>query len=267
MAAFEDAGLYCVDNMPVALLPKFLSLPIRDAAEVGGFAFVMDLREKSFLSKYPVVFDALRKKGYRFEILFFDAEDRILLQRYSETRRQHPLSPEKGAAAGIEAERRQLAGLKRAATRIIDTTHFTVHDLKALVRDITERHRSSGPMRLKFLSFGFKYGLPQDADIVMDVRFLKNPFFDDRLKGLTGESDAVREYVMSDPAAQMFIERFQLFMDELIPRYEKEGKVYLTIALGCTGGKHRSVMMARSLFSYFDRPDRKVYINHRDIEL
>ncbi len=264
--ALEDAGFYCVDNMPVALLPKFLQLPLHRDADMAGLAFVMDLREKNFLARYPPVLENLRRKGYDFEILFLEADEKILVQRYSQTRRQHPLSHDKGLLDGIRAEKEQLKDLKNAAHTVINTSQYTVHDLKAIIRDIAQKHRKLVSMKITVLSFGFKYGLPPDADLVIDVRFIGNPHFIPHLKPLHGEDPPVREYVLDQEIARGFLDRFLDLFDFLIPLYEKEGKVYLTLGVGCTGGRHRSVAISRRIYTHLQETGRRVELNHRDID-
>lgn len=265
IAAFEDAAFFCVDNMPIALLPKFLELPIKSAAETTGFAFVMDLREKSFLSTYLPVFELLRKKGYDFEMLFLEADDEILLQRYSQTRRRHPLSCGRSLIDGIRDEREQLKELKRRADKIIDTSYYSVHKLKSTIFDIAQKTKKLVPMRINILSFGFKYGTPQDADLIIDVRFLANPYFVPELKDLDGRTKEVENYVLSNNETRVFLRKYLDMLDYLIPLYEKEGKAYLTIAVGCTGGWHRSVVITQAIFKHINRPERQIGITHRDI--
>jgi len=267
IAAFEDAGFYCVDNMPVDLLPKFLELPIENASEISGLAFVMDLREKGFLLKYAAVFESLRNKGYNFKILFLEADEKILLQRYSQTRRHHPLSHNQSLLDGIRAEREQLKDLRIAADKIINTSHYNVHDLKALIVDLAQKTKKLVTMRINVLSFGFKFGLPHDADLIMDVRFLVNPFFVSELKPLDGEAQEIKNYVLSNDETKKFLKKYLDLLDYLIPLYEKEGKAYLTIAIGCTGGRHRSVAVARSVFDHIKESGKNAEIIHRDIGL
>ncbi|MEJ2170259.1 MAG: RNase adaptor protein RapZ [Desulfobacterales bacterium] len=220
VAALEDSGFYCVDNMPVDLLPKFLEMPIERDSQIAGIALVMDLRERGFLSKYKAVFDKLRKEGYYFEILFLEAEEEILVQRYSETRRQHPLSTGKSLLAV--------------------------------------------PMRINVMSFGFKYGIPYDADLIMDVRFMANPYFNPDLKELDGETQEIKEFVLGHEDTHVFLGKYLDLLDYLIPLYEKEGKAYLTIAFGCTGGRHRSVAIARAIYEHINAMGKTVGLNHRD---
>ena len=265
--AFEDAGFYCVDNMPVQLLPKFLELPIESKSKITGLAFVMDLREIGFLKKYTATFKSLKKKGYNFKILFLEAEEETLLKRYSQTRRQHPLADGKGLLEGIRIEKNQLKNLKASADKIIDTTRYSVHDLKRVINDIAQKGKHHAPMGITITSFGFKFGIPYDADLIFDVRFLANPYFVAELKDLTGKDDKVKDFVLNNDETRTFLEKFLDFLDYLIPLYEKEGKSYLTVALGCTGGRHRSVAIAQSIFEHIKKPNRQIIINHRDIDL
>jgi len=265
IAAFEDARFYCVDNMPVALLPKFLELPIESESEIAGLAFVMDLREKGFLSGYKSIFENLRQKGYTFEVLFLEADEKILLQRYSQTRRYHPLSQDRSLMEGILAEKEHLKELRAYADRIINTSDYTVHKLKSVILDIAQSVGNLALMKINIVSFGFRYGIPNDADLIIDVRFLANPYFVPELKPLDGETEAVRNYVLSRGETVIFLEKYLDLIDYLIPLYEKEGKAYLTIGLGCTGGRHRSVAIARTLFEHISKPGKRVEIIHRDI--
>jgi len=267
ISAFEDAGFYCVDNMPVALLPKFLELPIESDSEILGLAFVMDLREKSFLSRYSFVFDSLKKKGYRFEILFLEADEETLLKRYSQTRRHHPLSQDKSLLEGIRIEQEQLKNLKITADRIIDTSRYNVHNLKSVINYIAQQSKNFAPMKINILSFGFKYGTPHDASLIMDVRFLSNPYFVPELKALNGKNPEIKNYVLNNDEARSFLKKYLDLLDYLIPSYEKEGKSYLTIAIGCTGGRHRSVSIAEAIFEHIKKPGRQIIITHRDINL
>ena len=266
IAAFEDADFYCVDNMPVALLPKFLELPIEENdSEIVGLAFVMDLREKGFLSNYSFVFESIRQKGYNFEVLFLEADEKILLQRYSQTRRQHPLSQNKSLLDGIKAEKEQLKDLREKADRIIDTSHCNIHELKSIIFKIVQKSRKLIPMRINIQSFGFKYGIPHGADLIIDVRFLANPYFIPELKDLDGEAEEVKNFVLNNKETPIFLEKYLDLLDYLMPLYEKEGKAYLTIAVGCTGGMHRSVTIAKFIYEHIDKQGKQVGITHRDI--
>jgi RNase adapter protein RapZ len=265
MAAFEDAGFYCVDNMPVALLPKFLELPIESDTEIAGVVLVMDLREKGFLSKYSAVFKSLKNKGYHFEILFLEADEDVLVQRFSTTRRQHPLSQGKGLIEGIRAEKQQLQDLRAVSDKIIDTTHYNVHELKSNILGIARKIKKTVSMRIQIVSFGFKYGVPHDADLIIDVRFLVNPYFVSELKYLDGEDAKIKEFILSHKDTQTFLNKYLDLLDYLIPMYEKEGKAYLTLAVGCTGGRHRSVTIARAIFEHIQKAKKQIEIIHRDV--
>lgn len=267
IAALEDTGFYCVDNMPVALLPKFVELPIESDSEIAGLAFVMDLREKGFLSMYPSIFESLKEKEYKLKILFLEADENILLERYSQTRRHHPLSQGKSLLEGIRTEQEQLKKLKTAADKIINTSHYNVHKLKSVIRDIALQSKDFAPMSINILTFGFKYGVPSDASLIMDVRFLLNPHFVPDLKALDGKAEKVQSYVLNNDDTRTFLKKYLDFLDYLIPLYEKEGKAYLTIGVGCTGGRHRSVVIAEAISTHIKKPDRKIMVTHRDIDL
>lgn len=265
LRALEDIGFFCVDNLPVVLLPKFLDITTLSSPEIDRVAMVMDLRERSFLDKYQRIFTRLKDKGYKIDILFLESSEDSLLHRFSETRRIHPLSEKGPIMEGIRVEREKLLSLKQMADKIIDTTSLNVHQLK----DIVQRHflPSSGynKMVVNVTSFGYRYGLPADADLVFDVRFLPNPYFVENLKNFDGHHAAVKDYVLKNKESKEFLKKISDLMALLIPLYEKEGKVRLNIALGCTGGKHRSVIMANELSSYFSAMKYMVNLNHRDI--
>lgn len=265
VAALEDVGFFCVDNMPVDLLPKFLELPIQGDSGLFGFAFVMDLREKGFVTRHEAVLSDLRQKGFCFEIIFLEADEKMLVQRFSATRRQHPLARDRGLLAGIQTEAQLLQPLRAAADFVIDTTHLNVHELKAKVVEAVKTHRSLRPMLIQVLSFGFKYGLPPEADILIDVRFLLNPYFVPELKPLDGEAPAIQEFVLKSPEASAFMAKYTELLDFLIPLYEREGKTRLSMAVGCTGGRHRSVVIARALHDHIAAVRGGVELIHRDI--
>ena len=265
IAALEDVGFFCVDNLPVELLPKFLELPVRSDAEVAGVAFVMDLREKGFVTRYEAVLDELRRKGFRFEIVFLEAEENILVQRFSATRRQHPLARDQGVLAGIRTEVQLLQPLRSAADHVIDTSSLNVHELKSRITEVVKRHQPLVSMQIHVVSFGFKYGLPPEADLLMDVRFMLNPYFVPELKPLDGEAPEIREFVLKTPEARAFVAKYTELLDFLIPLYEREGKTHLTIAVGCTGGRHRSVAVAQALRDHIGKSRDGVELIHRDI--
>ena len=265
LAAFEDAGFYCVDNLPVDLLPKFLELPMQSAPDITGLAFVMDLREKGFLSKYPSIFQSLREKEYDFRILFLESDEEKLLQRYSQTRRYHPLAQEKGLIEGIRAEKEQLKDLRVAAKNIVNTSDYTTHQLKSLIFDMAQKSIHRQQMRIRILSFGFKFGAPPEADLIMDVRFLANPYFVPELMPLDGNSEPIKDYVLKDAGTKQFLKKYLDLLDYLIPLYEKEGKAYLTMAIGCTGGRHRSVVIANAIGKHIQKAGKGIELTHRDI--
>ena len=265
LRALEDIGYFCVDNLPVILLPKFLDITFLSSPEIKQVAMVMDLREKSFLDKYRRIFSRLKEKGFRIEILFLECSDDALLHRFSETRRIHPLSAKGSIIKGIGLEREKLDSLKQMAGKIIDTTSANVHQLK----DIVQRHYLPSSEHKKMVvnvtSFGYRYGLPADADIVFDVRFLPNPYYIEDLKNYDGHNKEIEKFVLENNESKEFLKKMLDLMNFLIPLYEKEGKAMLSIALGCTGGKHRSVVMANQLSAHFSTMKYIVNTSQRDI--
>lgn len=266
LRALEDIGFFCVDNLPVVLLPRFLKLQSEEFQGIANVAMVMDLRQQSFLEKYERIFKRLKDHGYGIEIIFLDAGDDALRNRFNETRRVHPLSGRGSVLDGILLERNSLAPLKQMAAQVIDTTSINVHQLK----DAVQRHFLSSAAKGKALvlhvsSFGFRYGVPVDADMVLDVRFLPNPYYVEHLKHYDGHYQSVRDFVLEDERSKVFMEKLIDLMAFLLPLYEKEGKVRFNVALGCTGGRHRSVVVANQLGSYFIDRNYLVTINHRDI--
>ncbi|MCB2145895.1 MAG: RNase adapter RapZ [Deltaproteobacteria bacterium] len=266
LAAFEDSGYYCVDNMPVALLPEFLNLSLNNADAFTGLTFGMDLRENSFIRQYEPILDTLTGLGFHFRIIFLEADEKTLLRRYSQTRRRHPLALDKGIHDAIRKEKTILASLRSKANQIIDTSDLTVHDLKAIIRKLAAVGTGDGPMKVQVISFGYKFGLPVHADLVMDVRFLKNPYFEPSLRPLSGKTEKVRSFVLNTDQTCLFLQKYFDLLDMLIPQYENEGKSYLTIAVGCTGGRHRSVVIARQLCDHLTALGRKTELTHRDID-
>ena len=266
LAAFEDSGYNCVDNMPVALLPAFLNLSLNDADAFTGLAFGMDLRENSFIEQYESILDTLTGMGFHFRIIFLEADQKTLLRRYSQTRRRHPLALDKGLSDAIRTERNILASLRGKSDHIIDTSDLNVHDLKAIIRKLATVGTEDGPMKVQVISFGFKFGLPVHADLVMDVRFLKNPYFEPSLRPLSGKTEKIRSFVLNTDQTCLFLKKYFDLLDLLIPQYENEGKSYLTIAVGCTGGRHRSVVIASQLCDHISVLGRKTELTHRDID-
>ena len=266
LRALEDAGFYCVDNLPIVFLEKLLELSAHTAGEVTRIALVVDAREGRFLAEAPRVIDGVRRKGTRVDVVFLDASDEALLRRYSETRRRHPLAVGSGTVPeGIAAERHALAGLKGIANEIIDSSSLNVHELKRLVHGRFVEGEVER-MGVTVVSFGFRYGLPSHADLVLDVRFLPNPYFVPELRPHPGTDARVEEYVLGHPDAQAFVDRAVDLCEFLLPRYRSEGKSYLTIALGCTGGRHRSVAIGAALARKLQAMGTDVRLWHRDME-
>ena len=265
LRAMEDINFFCVDNLPVVLLPKFLSITLQSSPEIKQVAMVMDLRERRFVEKYQRIFEHLKEKGYKIEILFLEASEDSLLRRFSETRRNHPLSAQGSIKDGIKLEIEKLSPLRQMADKVIDTTETNTHQLK----DIVQRHflpiAGQKKMIINVTSFGYRYGLPADADLVIDVRFLPNPFYVKDLKDYNGHHGAVMTYVLNNEESKEFLKKSFSMMNFLIPLYEKEGKARLNIALGCTGGHHRSVVMANQFSSHFQTMKYVVHTSHRDI--
>ena len=246
----EDLGYFCVDNLPILLLPMFTELCQSSSFDIARAALVMDVRERNFLKDFQPTLQKLRQAHHAPVLFFLECSDAVLVQRFSETRRQHPLSEGGMVLDGIIRERLILKEIKSMADSIIDTSEWNVHELKKAI----EKHFdgiSKRDMALTFLSFGFKYGVPHEADIVIDVRFMPNPYFVPELKNRTGNDDSVIQYVLGRQEAREFVERLQDFLLFQLPLFEREGKSYLTVAIGCTGGRHRSVAVANTLKSFF----------------
>lgn len=263
--ALEDRGFFVVDNLPLVMLPDFMLRARQELRQNTDVAVVIDVRNRGFLTDHKEVFAQLKRDSYQLEILFFDANNDVLQRRYSETRRAHPLSLEGTVQEGIERERRQLHLLRESATRVFDSSNLTVRQLRDVVLDyIGEEHQARLIVNLE--SFGYRYGLPPASDLVFDVRFLPNPHYIDELRPLTGRDPVLQQYVLEQPVCSAFRTHLDSLLEFLLPLYRKEGKSYLTIAIGCTGGRHRSVTIVEDLYHNF--PDREVVlqINHRDID-
>jgi RNase adapter protein RapZ len=266
--AFEDLNYFCIDNLPVPLLPDFLALCEKDMPDIARVALGIDIRERKFLKDYDRIFRTLEDAGYVFEIIFLETATEVLQRRYSQTRRLHPAaSAEALLLNAIQHEREQLQALRSRATRIIDTGDISVHQLKAIITRLYSLMGDHEMLRIQSLSFGFKYGLPFEADLVMDVRFLPNPYFVNGLKHRDGCSEEVRSWVLQWEAAREFLDDYSALILKLIPLYIQEGKRYLTVAVGCTGGKHRSVVMAEQLAVRLQAGEYAVSVFHRDIHL
>ncbi len=265
LRALEDIGFFCVDNLPVVLLPKFLDITIESSPNVDRVAMVMDLREKTFLEKYRRIFQKLKEKGFKIEILFLEASDEALLRRFSETRRNHPLAAKGPIMDGIILEKEKLLSLRKMAGIIIDTTSINVHQLKDIVQRQFIPAKNFKKMVIGVTSFGYRYGLLADADLVFDVRFLPNPYFVENLKNYDGHNPSVKKYVLKNKESKKVLRQILDLLKTLIPLYDKEGKARLNIAVGCTGGKHRSVVMADELSLRLTNMKYIINLNHRDI--
>jgi UPF0042 nucleotide-binding protein len=268
MRALEDLGYFCVDNLPLTLLPTFAELTLRSNTEIEKAAVVIDVREGALLSQFPKVFRALREIPHLDPtLIFLDASDAALVRRYSETRRPHPLAPNRSAVEGLREERARLAPIRKMADEIIDTSDLNVHELREafMSRSLGAIHRHRGPV-VTFLSFGYKHGLPLDADLVFDVRFLPNPHFVAKLRDHTGRERPVVQFLNQFEDTHAFLKQTVEFLRFLIPRYAREGKSYVTVAIGCTGGRHRSVMIAEALARELKGLEGvRMRVKHRDV--
>ncbi len=263
----EDTGFYCVDNLPVSLIEKFVDLISMPNSEINKVALGLDARAGQALAEADEVLTKLKEKGYDIEILFLEADAKVLIKRYKETRRVHPLAADGRVEDGIAKERRILEKLKKKADYVIDTTHLLTRELKEELDRIFIKDEEYNNLIITVMSFGFKHGIPADADLVFDVRFLPNPFYIDELKHQTGNDKPVQEYVMSFPESEIFLDKLTDMLGFLIPNYVKEGKYRLVIGIGCTGGKHRSVTLANALYDRMkDKGKYGIKIYHRDVE-
>lgn len=264
LKCFEDAGYFCIDNLPPALLPTFVELCHQQGGEIKNVGLGIDVRERVFFSDLVGILDRVKTLGHAVELLFFEAREEVLVRRFSESRRPHPLLPHLPVLEGVRFEKERLADLRRHADRIIDTSDLTVHELRELLA--RQFRQDSAPRRLtiSLLTFGYKYGVPYDIDLLFDVRFLRNPFFVPDLKSLTGEDPRVRNYVLGDPDAIAFINQLENLFKFLIPLFERERRSYLNVAIGCTGGRHRSVAIAGRLQESFAAVGYQVTVSHRD---
>jgi UPF0042 nucleotide-binding protein len=264
--ALEDEGFFVVDNLPVVLLSRLLEVSREYRAGAGDLAIVLDVRNQSFLAGCDAALKEVRLAGYGVDILFFEASDASLLRRYSETRRRHPLAHEVGVLEGINRERELLERLRDQATAVTDTSRLTPHQLRSQVIEVVRGGVGAMPLAVLLQSFGFRHGIPPSSDLVMDVRFLPNPHFLPSLQGQSGLDQAVRNYVLTQPACQEFFQLFRDLLTFLLPHYRQEGKSYLTISIGCTGGRHRSVAVVEALGSAITGEGITLKIDHRDID-
>lgn len=261
LRALEDSGYFCVDNLPMALIDSFVSI-VSVNSEIEKIGIGIDIREKGLLSEITEVLEPLSKK-YRTEVLFLEAEEDVLARRFRETRRPHPLGGNINDA--IRAERVRLAPLKEVADRIVDTTSFTPHQLRQLIMTFHGMHTGEKAMSIVIISFGFKFGAPQNVDLLFDARFLPNPNFVPELKSLRGTDRKVSDYVFRSPTTRAYLKRIQRLLDFLIPQYDKEGRTYLTIGIGCTGGNHRSPAIAEKLLNHLKKHPVDLHVVHRDL--
>lgn len=262
----EDMGYFCVDNLPVRLIPKLTKIAIEESESIDRAALGIDIRNLQGLSELDGILDAMKEAGYRYEILFLDADSNVLIKRYKETRRNHPLALQGRVDKAIEAEREELAFIKKRADYIMDTSHMLVRELKHEIDRIFLDNDEYENFFVTILSFGFKYGIPEDSDLVFDVRFLPNPYYIPDLKPLTGNDHEVYDYVMDSEQARIFDKKLFEMISFLIPNYITEGKNQLVISIGCTGGKHRSVTIANALAKHMKQLSYSIKVEHRDID-
>lgn len=263
--ALEDEGFFCLDNLPLTLLQVFIELTEKSSESIKNVAIVIDIRAKDFFKGRENIFKELREAGHKVEILFLDSSDDVLVRRFSETRRRHPALENGSVLDGIRFEREHLAVLRQISTSIVDTSELNVHQLKDLIISIVSGKGTPKVFNIHIQSFGFKYGIPLESDIVMDVRFLPNPYFVPELKQLTGMDKSVQAFLEGQEDASEFMDRFLWFIDFLIPRYRLEGKSYLTISVGCTGGRHRSVFIIEVLRKFLTERKLSLKVTHRDM--
>jgi len=262
----EDLGYFCIDNLPVTLIPKVAELCAQSEKRIDRVALVVDAREGRFLDGLFNILVDLRRDGNLVRVVFLDASDEVLVRRFSESRRPHPLAPMGSALEGIRAERGLLAHIRERADLVIDTTNFTVHEFRKLLATSFLDLPAPQKTALSLVSFGYKYGLPVDADLVFDARCLPNPYFVEALQSRTGREPEVREYVLGFPQTREFVARLEDFVRFSLPLYVQEGKAYLTIAIGCTGGRHRSVVLAEEMVRLLRQAGHEVSVRHRDVD-
>lgn len=266
LRALEDRGFFCVDNLPLGLLTKFGELILKSETEPAKAAMVIDVREGETLSEFPAVYEELKKNpALEISLWFLEASDAVLIRRFSETRRPHPLDPNLPVLEAIALERDLLAPIRAMADHVLDTSRFTIHELRQHAVRLFEE-RQAQHLLVSLVSFGFKYGVPIDSDLVFDVRFLPNPNFVPHLKAHTGADQPVIDYMNSHDETRDFLQHVYAFIDFLLPQYEKEGKSYVTLSIGCTGGRHRSVFIANAIGKHLSDRSYRVKVSHRDSE-
>ena len=267
MSIFEDLGYYCIDNLPPELISKIYELGVQSQGTLDKVAIGIDVRRYKFAQSLQSSLDFIESQTNSSEILFLDCRDEVLVRRYKMTRRRHPLANEDNIINGIQRERDMLLPIKRKAQKTIDTTNMTVKDLRKSILDAFQDGSKKNNLTVSITSFGFKHGIPVDADLVFDVRFLPNPYYIPELKEKTGDDEEVRNYVMDSSASHEFLKKLYDMIEFLLPHYEKEGKTHLVIAIGCTGGRHRSVTFANLIYQKFEDSEYKIFKKHRDITL
>jgi UPF0042 nucleotide-binding protein len=265
--AFEDLGYFCVDNLPTALIPRLIQMTIASGGKIDRLAIVVDVRLGESTAGFKDLFQELKRLPFDSSILFLDASDEVLARRYSETRRVHPLARSSSLLEGVRAEKEEMAEIRAMADRVVDTTDFSGHDLRNLIYEKFRFPSQDSSLNISLVSFGFKRGLPHNSDLVFDIRFLPNPNFVPHLKEQTGEDPEVIEYMRGFSETAEIITRIRDMLEYLFPRYSREGKSYCTIAIGCTGGKHRSVLVASDLAESLGKQGYKVNLIHRDMHL
>lgn len=265
LKCFEDVGYFCIDNLPPALLPTFVELCHQQGGEIKNVALGIDIRERVFFADLIGILQRLKDLGHSVELLFLEARDAVLVRRFSESRRPHPLLPDLPVLEGVRFEKERLAEIRAHADRIIDTSNLSVHDLRDLLSRHFSKEQASRRLTISLITFGYKFGVPYDIDLLFDVRFLRNPYFVPDLKPLTGEDPRVRSYVLDDPDAKGFLDRLEQLFTFLIPLFERERRSYLNVGIGCTGGRHRSVVVAKRLQESFSAAGYHVTLSHRDL--
>jgi UPF0042 nucleotide-binding protein len=265
LKCFEDIGFFCVDNLPPPLLPRFVDLCVNQEGEVPRVALGIDIRNRDFLHAFLGAYEAICKEGHLVELLFIEAKDEILIRRFSESRRPHPLGRGRAVLQGIAEEREKLAPLQQIANHIIDTSDLSSAELKNAIMQAYVKKEAGRVLHISLVSFGFKFGVPYGVDMLFDVRFLKNPYFERTLRFQTGEDKAVQDFVYSQKDSETFMEKIVNLLDFLVPLYEMEGKSYLTLGIGCTGGRHRSVSIVNLLKEVLLQKGLEISSLHRDI--
>ncbi|HJT20393.1 MAG TPA: RNase adapter RapZ [Nitrospira sp.] len=265
LKSFEDVGYFCIDNLPPALLPTFVELCHQQGGEIKKVALGIDVRERVFFTDLVGVLDRVKALGHSVELLFLEAREEVLVRRFSESRRPHPLLPDLPVLEGVRFEKDRLAELRRHADRIIDTSDLTVHELRDLLARQFGQDGTPRPLTISIITFGYKFGVPYDIDLLFDVRFLRNPFFVPELKPLSGEDPRVRAFVLTEPDAIAFINQLEQLFKFLIPLFERERRSYLNVGVGCTGGRHRSVAVAKRLQESFAAAGYHTTVVHRDL--